>query len=118
MTFLVGQFGFNARAGLTAAGHFDEGSENVSNGNDPNQGILAHHQQEHDAVGARRVVPEGAAARVHGADQRRDDAAELFVFLAGYGAAQAVPGPLFTFAAYLGAEDEEEVAKIEAEVGL
>jgi len=26
------------------------------------------------------------------------------VFLAGYGAAQAVPGPLFTFAAYLGAE--------------
>jgi chromate transporter len=26
------------------------------------------------------------------------------IFLAGYGAAQAVPGPLFTFAAYLGAE--------------
>ena len=25
------------------------------------------------------------------------------VFLAGYGMAQAVPGPLFTFAAYLGA---------------
>src|SRR5437899_12666291 len=25
------------------------------------------------------------------------------VFLAGYGAAQAVPGPLFTFSAYLGA---------------
>jgi chromate transporter len=25
-------------------------------------------------------------------------------FLAGYGAAQALPGPLFTFAAYLGAE--------------
>jgi len=25
------------------------------------------------------------------------------IFLAGYGAAQAVPGPLFTFAAYLGA---------------
>jgi chromate transporter len=25
-------------------------------------------------------------------------------FLAGYGAAQAVPGPLFTFAAYLGTE--------------
>jgi chromate transporter len=24
-------------------------------------------------------------------------------FLAGYGAAQAMPGPLFTFAAYLGA---------------
>jgi len=24
-------------------------------------------------------------------------------FLAGYGAAQAVPGPLFTFASYLGA---------------
>lgn len=28
------------------------------------------------------------------------------VFLAGYGAAQAVPGPLFTFAAYLGAVHE------------
>src|SRR5205814_5694969 len=26
-------------------------------------------------------------------------------FLAGYGAAQAVPGPLFTFAAYLGAAE-------------
>lgn len=30
------------------------------------------------------------------------------VFLAGYGAAQAVPGPLFTFAAYLGAVLEPE----------
>lgn len=30
------------------------------------------------------------------------------VFLAGYGAAQAVPGPLFTFAAYLGAALEPE----------
>ena len=30
------------------------------------------------------------------------------VFLAGYGAAQAVPGPLFTFAAYLGAVMEPE----------
>lgn len=29
-------------------------------------------------------------------------------FLAGYGAAQAVPGPLFTFAAYLGAVMEQE----------
>ncbi len=29
-------------------------------------------------------------------------------FLAGYGAAQAVPGPLFTFAAYLGAAAEPE----------
>lgn len=28
-------------------------------------------------------------------------------FLAGYGAAQAIPGPLFTFAAYLGASAEE-----------
>jgi chromate transporter len=28
-------------------------------------------------------------------------------FLAGYGAAQAVPGPLFTFAAYLGAAFDE-----------
>ncbi len=27
-------------------------------------------------------------------------------FLAGYGAAQAVPGPLFTFAAFLGAARE------------
>ncbi len=35
------------------------------------------------------VVPEGLVARD--------------VFLAGYGAAQAVPGPLFSFAAYLGA---------------
>jgi len=30
------------------------------------------------------------------------------VFLAGYGAAQAVPGPLFTFAAYLGAVSTQE----------
>lgn len=29
------------------------------------------------------------------------------VFLAGYGAAQAVPGPLFTFAAYLGAVSKQ-----------
>jgi chromate transporter len=29
-------------------------------------------------------------------------------FLAGYGAAQAVPGPLFTFAAYLGAVQSPE----------
>lgn len=28
-------------------------------------------------------------------------------FLAGYGAAQAIPGPLFTFAAYLGAADSQ-----------
>lgn len=32
------------------------------------------------------------------------------VFLAGYGAAQAVPGPLFTFAAYLGAAMSPEPA--------
>jgi len=31
------------------------------------------------------------------------------VFLAGYGAAQAVPGPLFTFAAFLGASMNAEV---------
>ena len=30
------------------------------------------------------------------------------VFLAGYGAAQAVPGPLFTFAAYLGAVEQPQ----------
>jgi chromate transporter len=42
------------------------------------------------------VVPSGA---VNNAD-----------FLAGYGAAQAVPGPLFTFAAYLGAVMQPEVA--------
>lgn len=30
------------------------------------------------------------------------------LFLAGYGAAQAVPGPLFTFAAYLGAVSSEQ----------
>ncbi len=35
-------------------------------------------------------------------------------FLAGYGAAQAVPGPLFTFAAYLGAEMEPGVGGIAA----
>lgn len=33
-------------------------------------------------------------------------------FLAGYGAAQAVPGPLFTFSAYLGAVMEEPVGGI------
>ncbi len=32
------------------------------------------------------------------------------VFLAGYGAAQAVPGPLFTFAAYIGAVSKTEVS--------
>ncbi len=32
-------------------------------------------------------------------------------FLAGYGAAQAVPGPLFTFAAYLGAMMEAPIAR-------
>lgn len=42
------------------------------------------------------VVPSGA---VSNAD-----------FVAGYGAAQAVPGPLFTFAAYLGAVMRPEVA--------
>jgi chromate transporter len=31
------------------------------------------------------------------------------IFLAGYGAAQAVPGPLFTFAAFLGAVDRTSV---------
>lgn len=31
-------------------------------------------------------------------------------FLAGYGAAQAVPGPLFTFAAYIGAVSKTEVS--------
>lgn len=33
-------------------------------------------------------------------------------FLAGYGAAQAVPGPLFTFAAYLGAADMQATSGI------
>lgn len=33
-------------------------------------------------------------------------------FLAGYGAAQAVPGPLFTFASFLGASSSGEVAGI------
>lgn len=37
----------------------------------------------------REVVPAGLVSKAD--------------FLAGYGAAQAVPGPLFTFAAYLGA---------------
>lgn len=34
------------------------------------------------------------------------------VFLAGYGATQAVPGPLFTFAAYLGASNTSPVSGI------
>lgn len=44
------------------------------------------------------VVPTGAVGNAE--------------FLAGYGAAQAVPGPLFTFAAYLGAVMRPEVAGI------
>lgn len=36
------------------------------------------------------------------------------VFLAGYGAAQAVPGPLFTFAAYLGAVMRPETSGVGA----
>lgn len=44
------------------------------------------------------VVPGGAVSNAE--------------FLAGYGAAQAVPGPLFTFAAYLGATMRPEVAGI------
>jgi len=39
-------------------------------------------------------------------------------FLAGYGAAQAVPGPLFTFAAYLGATAEPSQRLAGAAVGL
>lgn len=38
-------------------------------------------------------------------------------FLAGYGATQAVPGPLFTFAAYLGAVMRPEVAGIGGWIG-
>ena len=38
-------------------------------------------------------------------------------FMAGYGAAQAVPGPLFTFAAYLGAVMRPEVAGLGGWVG-
>ncbi len=38
-------------------------------------------------------------------------------FLAGYGAAQAVPGPLFTFSAYLGAVMRPEVAGLGGWVG-
>ncbi|MBK8768410.1 MAG: chromate efflux transporter [Burkholderiaceae bacterium] len=44
------------------------------------------------------VVPSGAVGNAQ--------------FLAGYGAAQAVPGPLFTFAAYLGAVMQPAVAGI------
>ena len=33
-------------------------------------------------------------------------------FLAGYGVAQAVPGPLFTFSAFLGASMQQEPAGI------
>src|SRR5262249_21836285 len=39
-------------------------------------------------------------------------------FLAGYGAAQAVPGPLFTFAAYLGAVAEPAQRLMGAALGL
>jgi chromate transporter len=39
-------------------------------------------------------------------------------FLAGYGAAQAVPGPLFTFAAYLGAVAEPTQRLLGAALGL
>ncbi|WP_223067523.1 chromate efflux transporter [Paenibacillus caui] len=39
-------------------------------------------------------------------------------FLAGYGAAQAVPGPLFTFAAYLGAMTKGVFGAIVATVGI
>jgi len=49
------------------------------------------------------VVPGGAVSNAE--------------FLAGYGAAQAVPGPLFTFAAYLGAVMRPEVAGIGGWVG-
>ena len=49
------------------------------------------------------VVPGGAVSNAE--------------FLAGYGAAQAVPGPLFTFAAYLGTVMQPEVAGIGGWVG-
>lgn len=39
-------------------------------------------------------------------------------FLAGYGAAQAVPGPLFTFAAYLGAMMNGIVGAIVATIAI
>lgn len=39
-------------------------------------------------------------------------------FLAGYGAAQAVPGPLFTFAAYLGAMTKGVIGAIVATVAI
>ncbi|QKS43374.1 chromate efflux transporter (plasmid) [Paenibacillus cellulosilyticus] len=39
-------------------------------------------------------------------------------FLAGYGAAQAVPGPLFTFASYLGAVDSGVVGAIVATIAI
>jgi chromate transporter len=49
------------------------------------------------------VVPTGAVSNAE--------------FLAGYGAAQAVPGPLFTFAAYLGAVMQPSVAGTTGWVG-
>ena len=39
-------------------------------------------------------------------------------FLAGYGAAQAIPGPLFTFAAYLGAVMETPPSALAALLAL
>ena len=49
------------------------------------------------------VVPNGAVGNAE--------------FLAGYGAAQAVPGPLFTFAAYLGAVMDPSVAGVSGWTG-
>jgi len=63
--------------------------------------------------GGHVVLPLLQAAVVHGPEAQAGHAGLLGAtgftgmdnasFLAGYGAAQAVPGPLFTFAAYLGA---------------
>ncbi|MBS3786341.1 MAG: chromate efflux transporter [Gammaproteobacteria bacterium] len=39
-------------------------------------------------------------------------------FLAGYGAAQAIPGPLFTFAGYLGAQIHPEIAALSGLLAL
>ena len=53
----------------------------------------------------RRFVcdPSGVAAGITSGASGRSVPVPRIAFLAGYGAAQAIPGPLFTFAAYLGA---------------
>lgn len=51
-------------------------------------------------------------------EQRTSDWVTKTEFLAGYSAAQAVPGPLFTFASYLGAVDTGVLGAITATIAI